>query len=56
MEVKRPHEVMSERGAQHGFEAVFEILQLELLEMFCHKASFDHSSKLLTLSTKLLSV
>lgn len=56
MELKRPQEVMSEKGVQHGFEAVFEILQLKLLEMLCHKASFDHSSKLLTLCTKLLSV
>lgn len=45
---------MSEKGAQHGFEA--EILWLKLLELLCHKASFDHSSKILALCTELLSV
>lgn len=36
---------MSERRAQHGFEAVFEILQQKLLEMFCYKTSFDKAMK-----------
>lgn len=50
---KRPQEEVPGKGS---FEALFKILQLKLLEMIYHKVNFNHSFKLLTLCTKLLSV
>lgn len=38
-----------------SFQALFETLQLKLLEMFYHKGNFNHSFKWLKLYTKLLS-